>query len=137
LPKLLQHKRTHTATEPVPDGFVPCAHLYPAHPTKNALGQPLPFDKRRHETFQDMLGRFGDPNTVALKRQAMNAITEGRDPSAVAVPNDRFARSNVRVAVRQLRASQRPLPALGRWLAAYDQAHVAEDEVDHTEAMHT
>lgn len=136
LPKLLQHKRTHAATEPVPDGFVPCAHLYPAHPAKGALGSALPFDARRHDTFQDMLGRFGDPNAVALKRQVMTAIAEGRDPSAIAVPGDRFARANVRVAVRQLRASHGPLPALGGWIAAYDQVLANKDEVDETEAMH-
>jgi hypothetical protein len=136
LPKLLQHKRTHAATEPVPEGFVPCAHLYPAHPMKNALGRPVPFDERRHEIFQDMLGRFGDADAITLKRQAMNAITEGRDPSAVAVPNDRFARSNIRVAVRQMRALQRRLSALPRWIAAYDHAQGTEDEVDQTEAMH-
>ena len=84
-----------------------------------------------------MLNRFGDPNTVALKRQVLMAIAEGRDPSAVAVPNDRFARSNIRVAVRQMRAQQHSLPALSRWIAAYDQAHAPEDEVDQTEAMHS
>ena len=31
LPKLLRHQRTHSATEAVPDGWIPCAHLYPAH----------------------------------------------------------------------------------------------------------
>jgi hypothetical protein len=68
------------------------------------------------------------------RRRAVGIGAEGRDPSAVAVPNDRFARSNIRVAVRQMRTSQRPLPALGRWIATYDQAHGAEDEVD--EALH-
>ena len=44
LPKLLQHRRTHSATEPVPDGFVPCAHLYPPHPLKDEFGHARPFD---------------------------------------------------------------------------------------------
>src|SRR5688572_29616456 len=52
LPKLLQHGRTHAATEQIPDGFVPCAHLYPAHPTKDALGGILSFDAARHASFQ-------------------------------------------------------------------------------------
>ena len=52
LPRLLQHKRTHAATEPVPDGFVPCAHLYPAHAARNALGRPLPFVQQRHKSFR-------------------------------------------------------------------------------------
>jgi hypothetical protein len=29
LPKLLSHRRTHATTEPVPEGCVACAHLYP------------------------------------------------------------------------------------------------------------
>jgi hypothetical protein len=136
LPKLLQHKRTHAATEPVPDGFVPCAHLYPAHPAKGALGHALPFDARRHDCFQDILRRFGDPNAVALKQQVTIAIAEGRDPSAVAVPYDRFARANIRVAVRQLRASHGPLPALSPWIAAYDAGQADTADVDETEAMH-
>jgi hypothetical protein len=134
LPKLLQHKRTHAATEPVPDGFVPCAHLYPAHPAKDALGRALPFNARRHDRFQDMLSRFGDPHAVALKRQVIVAVTQGRDPSAITVPDDRFARANVRVAVRQLRALGGLSPALTPWIAAHDQTHVAE--IDDTEAMH-
>src|SRR4029079_17416316 len=107
--------------EPVPDGYVPCAHFYPAHPVKDALGRLVPFDAGRHDRFQDVLHRFGDPDAIALKLQVMTAIVEEREPSVVAVPKDRFARANVRVAVRQLRASNGPLPALGPWIAAYDQ----------------
>ncbi len=44
LPKLLQHKRTHAATEPIPEGWVPCAHFYPAHPLKDAMGRAHEFD---------------------------------------------------------------------------------------------
>lgn len=134
LPKLLQRKRTHAATEPVPDGYVPCAHLYPAHPAKNALGRALPFDARRHNNFQDMLSRFGDPHSVALKQQVIAAIAQGRDPSAIAVPDDRFARANVRVALRQLRASSGSSSALMPWIAAHDHAQAAE--IDDSETMH-
>ena len=38
LPKLLKGGRTHPATEPVPPGFIPCAHLYPPHPARDGLG---------------------------------------------------------------------------------------------------
>lgn len=136
LPKLLQHKRTHAATEPVPNGFVPCAHFYPAHPAKDALGQALPFDARRHDRFQDMLRLFGDPDAVALKQQVAIAVAERRDPSTVAVPFDRFARASIRVTVRQLRALHGPLPALSPWIAAYDPGHGDAADVDETEAMH-
>jgi uncharacterized protein DUF6925 len=30
LPELLRQRRTHAATEPIPEGLVPCAHIYPA-----------------------------------------------------------------------------------------------------------
>src|SRR5262249_25540691 len=99
LPKLLRAGRTHAATEPVPDGYVPCVHLYPAHPAKDALGRALPFDARRHGSFQDMLRQFGDPAAVALKDDVMAAIKRGAAPSDIIVPNDRFARANVRVTI--------------------------------------
>jgi hypothetical protein len=134
LPKLLHHKRTHAATEPVPEGYVPCAHFYPAHPAKDALGRALPFDAVRHDSFQDMLLRFGDPQAVALKQQVLAAIAQGRDPSAITVPDDRFARASVRIAVRQLRASRGSSPALMPWIAAHDQAHAAE--IDDAETIH-
>ncbi len=63
LPKLLAHRRAHAATEQVPDGFIPCAHLYPAHPAKDASGRARPFDGARHDAFQQMLRDFGDPRT--------------------------------------------------------------------------
>ena len=44
LPKLLNSGRTHPATEPVPDGWIPCAHIYPPHPARDGLGEPKPFD---------------------------------------------------------------------------------------------
>jgi hypothetical protein len=45
LPDLLRQKRTHAAAEPIPAGFVPCAHLYfPPH----------------HDAFPRMLREFGD-----------------------------------------------------------------------------
>src|SRR6516162_8153386 len=44
LPKLLAHGRTHAATEPLPDGWIPCAHLHPAHPLRDQLGRKRAFD---------------------------------------------------------------------------------------------
>ena len=130
LPKLLQHRRTHAATEPVPDGLVPCAHLYPAHPAKDALGRALPFDCHRHDSFQDLLHRFGDRNAIDLKRRVIAAVEQGDEPSCLAVANDRFARAGVRVALRQLRAARPPSPTLAAWLDAYDRAHANAAEAD-------
>ena len=69
LPRLLRHKRTHAATEFVPAGFVPCAHLYPPHPARDALGKRTPFCKNRHASFQRLLARFGEPDVA---RRALN-----------------------------------------------------------------
>ena len=91
LPKQLQHRRTHSATEPVPDGWVPCAHLYPPHPLKDEFGHARPFDSGRHEAFQQMLRLFGDPESVTLKQRVIAAIAAGLDPSVVAVTDSRFA----------------------------------------------
>jgi len=128
LPKLLRHRRTHSATEPVPDGFVPCAHLYPAHPARDAFGRSRPFDGGRHAAFQDILRAFGDPAAVALKQRVVAAIAAGADPSAIAVTDHRFARTAVRVALRQLSATNGASPALAAWMAAHERPDRGEPE---------
>jgi uncharacterized protein DUF6925 len=128
LPKLLQHRRTHSATEPVPDGFVPCAHLYPAHPARDAFGRDRAFDGGRHAAFQDILCAFGDPASVALKQRITAAIAAGADPTSVAVTDHRFARTAIRVVLRQLNATDHALPALAAWMAAHERSDRSEPE---------
>jgi hypothetical protein len=135
LPALLRHRRTHAATEPIPAGLVPCAHLYPPHPTRDRLARVLPFDRARHEAFQAMLQEFGDPRFVALKRHVMDAVEAGADPSTVAVTDQRFARTNIRVTLRQLKAAQEETPSLAAWLAAHEPGHTdSPDDPHHHEA---
>jgi hypothetical protein len=76
LPRLLHHRRTHAATEPIPSGWVPCAHLYPAHPAKDALGCRRPFDLARHDAFQQT-------QSLVAWTEAHDhpARTEGSDPA--------------------------------------------------------
>ena len=129
LPNLLRHRRTHAATEPIPEGLVPCAHLYPAHPAKDGQGQVRLFDRARFDAFQDMLGRFGDPNFLAIKRRVFAAVAAGDDPSVISITNNRFARTNVRVALRQIKAVDgevRP-KALATWLAAHEPVRAEVD----------
>lgn len=128
LPKLLQHRRTHSAAEPVPDGFVPCAHLYPAHPARDALGRSLPFDGGRHAAFQSILRAFGDPASLALKQRIIAAIAAGAEPSAIAATDDRFARTAIRVVLRQLDAADQTSPALAAWMAAHERPDRGEPE---------
>ncbi len=128
LPKLLRHRRTHSATEPVPDGLIPCAHLYPAHPARDAFGRGRPFDGGRHAAFQDILRAFGDPASVALKQRVIAAIAAGTDPTAVAVTDDRFARAAIRVALRQVCATDDVSPALAAWMAVHERADRSEPQ---------
>jgi hypothetical protein len=128
LPKLLRHGRTHSATEPVPDGFVPCAHLYPAHPARDAFGRGRAFDGGRHAAFQNILRAFGDPASVAQKQRIIAAIAAGADPTAVAVTDHRFARTAVRVVLRQLAVADEGSPALAAWMAAHERPDRSESE---------
>jgi len=104
LPSLLRHGLTHAATEPIPDGLVPCAHLYPPHAVKDISGQRIPFQPDRHDAFQAILARYGDPVLLDAKRRVFAALRAGADPERVAIPDSRFARNARRVAIQQWRA---------------------------------
>ncbi|WP_375275098.1 DUF6925 family protein [Methylorubrum thiocyanatum] len=91
LPQVLRAGRTHAATTPIPDGFVPCAGLHPPHPYKDAMGRRIAFVPDRHAAFQALLERWGDPDLLAVKR--------GRAPSPRVSP--RHAGSARRVAALQ------------------------------------
>ena len=95
LPKLLAHRRTHAATEPIPAGWVSCAHLYPAHPLRDGYGRAIPFDASRHMAFQRLLSRHGDIELVRLKRNVVQALNAGAGPAAIAMPDDRFAQASI------------------------------------------
>lgn len=127
LPQLLRGGRTHAATEPVPNGWVPFAHLVPAHPLKDAMARPRPWDAAAHERFQTLLAATGDPELTALKQSLLDAIRSGSDPADFREPASKFARHTVRVALRQLRAGP-PLPGLSRWLEAFDRQEPASED---------
>jgi hypothetical protein len=129
LPKLLAHKRTHAATEPIPKGWVSCAHCYPAHPLRDGYGRAIPFDSARYAAFQRLLSRFGDIEHVRLKRNVVKALNAGAGPQAIAMPSDRFAQASIRIALRQLKASGGTTPDLAVWFAAHDRA-TDSDEPD-------
>jgi len=135
LPKLLAHGRTHAATEPLPDGWVPCAHLYPPHPLRDRFGQRHSFRRERHDAFQTVLARYGIADRIELKRCVVASVMAGRGPEAISVADDRFARATVRVALRQLRAMDRQSATLFAWLSAYDRLEPSEEE-DPMEATH-
>ena len=134
LPKLMRSGRTHAATELVPAGLVPCAHLVPAHPVKDAMGRPTPFYATAQKQFQDLLMRYGDVELVRLKESVLAAIAAGAAPSTVPAPQDRFARHAVRATLRQLAASGERLPGLSAWISAHDERRVDDAGADDPDA---
>ncbi|MEW5424775.1 hypothetical protein [Amorphus sp. 3PC139-8] len=101
LPQLLKTGRTHAANDPIPDGLVPCAHLYPAHPLKDHFGRTWPFDASAHTAFQAILADHGVPELVRTKAEIWEALAEGVDPAELAEPNTRDRRAAVKVAIAQ------------------------------------
>jgi hypothetical protein len=131
LPRLLRHKRTHAATEFVPAGWVPCAHLYPPHPARNPMGDRRPFRQDCHASFQQLLARFGEASLLDIKRRVVAAVQAGHAPAAVSLPDDRFGRAALRIALRQIKMSGEATPAVDAWLAAHDRVEAAEVEEEH------
>jgi hypothetical protein len=129
LPQLLRNGRTHAATEPVPEGLVPFAHLVPAHPLKDAMARPRPWDGAAHERFQELLAATGDPELTALKQRLVEAIRSGSDPSGLREPANKFARHTLRVTLRQLRAGPK-LPGLPLWLETFDKQEPSSEDAD-------
>jgi hypothetical protein len=132
LPKLLKSRRTHAATEPIPEGWIPCAHLYPGHPVRDAGDL---FNAAGHDPFQRMLARFGLAECLAIKRRVVDAIGSGEPPSKLAITLDRHSRTGVRIALRQLKAAGTASPVLKEWLAEFDYA-VVEDDADEAVLQH-
>lgn len=125
LPKLLATGRTHPATEPIPEGWMPCAHLYPPHPARDGSGKARPFDAARHHAFQSMIERFGDPDSLAIKRRVRDAVAAERPPASMAT--DRRGRTSIRIALRQLKAAGHGSPVLQSWLRDFDPAGLETD----------
>ena len=132
LPKLLRSGRTHPATEQVPAGWVPCAHLYPAHPARDGLGKPRSFEAAHLQAFQDMLAAFGDPAIVAIKQRVRDAVRAGQPPAELT--GDRHGRTGIRVALRQMKAAGDVSPVLSAWLQNLDQGNL--DQHDDEAALH-
>jgi hypothetical protein len=137
LPKLLRSKRTHPATEPVPEGWVPCAHFYPMHAAKDAMGKPRPFDHRQHDAFQRMIQTWGSPECVAIKKRVVNAVSEGMPPFAQEIVSGRLGRTTIRVALRQTKAMGTSSKTLSAWLETFDRGDDScEDDEDSRQQGH-
>lgn len=120
LPKLLASGRTHPATEPIPEGWVPCAHLFPAHPLYDVNGASRAFVAQAHRGFQQLLRRYGDQSAVGHKDALVAAIRAGATTDTVeSKPDDQVTR----LVVRQLCWAEPELPTLDMWRQRYPSAN--------------
>lgn len=136
LPKLLRAGRTHAATTPIPDGLVPCAHLFPPHPARTGMGARKPFDPAAHAQFQTLLARFGHADALRLKHVVAGALAAGTEPPSRDPAGDKHARGALRVALRQAAMTVGPSAALERWRAAFDRARDGEPAEDDEQPAH-
>lgn len=133
LPKLLRAGRTHSATTPIPTGWVPCANVYPAHPQFDAEGLPRLFVPEHAAAFATLFERHGDRDLVALQTQVVDIMRSGQVPEAFPEPPSKFARAHLRIALRKLKATGERSQVLDDWLAHFDRS---VDEEHDEEAMH-
>lgn len=127
LPKLLRAGRTHSANTPIPEGLVPVGGLHPASPIITPMGEDRDFDTALFDAFQDLLARWGDPATVAIKSAVWAALAEGCEPESFTPPDGRFGRAALRIALRQARRHKGDSALSLRWIAAFDRAAESDD----------
>jgi hypothetical protein len=128
LPKLLAHGRTHAASEPLPNDWVPCAHCYPPNAVREDNGHSCHFDGERHLAFQALLERYGDPERLALKKRVIRSVMAGDEPFAITTGGDRFGGATIRITLRQLQASDTRSATLAAWRTVYDRAEKVQDD---------
>ncbi|OSY44040.1 hypothetical protein C8E95_3346 [Pseudonocardia autotrophica] len=113
LPDVLRAGRTHAATVPVPAGYLPCAHLYPAHPLTDLTGGRRPFDAGRLAAFDRLLARFGDPAQRAITAEVTRAVHAAQRPGRR--PADAPGRAAQAVALRVLAHTGADPDVLATW----------------------
>lgn len=132
LPKLLRGGRTHSANTPIPDGLLPLGAMHPGNPVVGPMGEDLAFDEALHQDFQMLLAGFGQPDIVEMKRRVLKAIGDGVSPDDFVVPDGRFARSAVKLTLRQKArlAEEAADTALTLTVAAWQRVHDPITETD-------
>lgn len=136
LPKLLKTGRIHSANTPIPEGLMPLASLHPGNPVIGPMGEDTAFDPALHRQFQDLFAAYGQPEFVALKSAVLAALRHGDRPESFVVPNGRFERGVVRLALRQqARLAEHLHDAefirqIADWQRVHDQRRDTEGEDD-------
>ena len=88
LPEILRHQRTHPATAPIPEGWVPCLSLHPANPVCDALGRPRPFDRAAHTAFQASAACLRCSRPRPPQRGGDRGCPGGQGPGRFRTPGD-------------------------------------------------
>lgn len=122
LPALIRETRTHAATVPIPEGWVPCATLYPMHPAHDDDGKARPFDLDAHVAFQSLLRQYGDEALWALKCAVLEALDRGSGVPMNPAALSRHGRATVRVALRQWAMTHASNALFDRWTEVFDRA---------------
>ncbi|PSJ57311.1 DUF6925 family protein [Pseudaminobacter soli (ex Li et al. 2025)] len=136
LPKLLKTGRTHSANTPIPAGLMPLASLHPGNPVIGPMGEDTDFDPALHRQFQDLLAAYGQPEFVRLKTAVLAALRHSEKPESFVVPDGRFERGVVRLALRQqarladLLHDVEFMRQVADWRRVHDQRFEGEDEDD-------
>lgn len=107
--------RTHGEEVPLPDGWLPCLHLYPPHPCLDLLGEERPFDRARHAAFQRLLEAWAPAGYRDAKARAIAAFEAGAPPESFAPGGSPLGGTALRVALRQLRWTHREDARLDHW----------------------
>lgn len=126
LPKLLNARRTHAASTPIPDGWVPCFSLYPNHPLFDKLGIKKSFDRRLYDDFQQLLACNEGREHLEEKQRIITAVIAGTSPDAFAKSPSKWGRLASRVALRQLPYLHDVPDSYPKWLDRYDRGVRAE-----------
>jgi len=132
LPELLATGRTHAATVPIPDGYLPCMNLFPPNPARDERGEARSFDEGDHRVFQAILAEYGDPAANAIKQQVIESIAAGHGPGDILSSEsrplnlplnlslNRIERTALRVTLRQVRYTTGHNPVLDDWLTMFE-----------------
>ncbi len=139
LPNIMRSGRTHSANQPIPDGFIPCAMMYPGNPLTTALGVERVFDERLHDSFQKLFEVWGRDEQTYPKEQARAMIRDGAAAASFEEPGTRAGRIALRVLCRQFLADPRAGvdgPTLKDWSARFDGASEPDpDDTDPTDVV--
>ena len=127
LPRLLKHNRTHAANVYIPEGYSPCFGLFPPSPVITNEDEPKPFDVKTFNSFQDILGLYGDQAIEEAKARAQKAVRMGENPP---LPDnlDRRTRTAVRIGLRQLYRTDGESKILSEWTSAMENTNGDPDE---------